>query len=336
MFLSVGVSILYLVYRKYNTKYIEECLAGGTPLSDCNFIDKIVADVSTANFTWVFIGLAFYFWSNIARAIRWKMLIEPLGKSPRLANTISTVMITHLVNLGIPRSGEFVRAGLLAKYEDLEAEKVMGTIVTSRVIDVLCLLIMIGITLVLSFDNFVGYFSESDILGGQLSTLLSPLNIGILGVLGLLGLSLLWKFREKILSTKIGSKIWNIILGFWEGILTIKDLKTPGRFILQTVIIWVCYYLMTYLMFFSFGPTADLAPVSGLVVFIFGTLGIVIPSPGGMGTYQFLIVEGLMLYSVPETAAFSFANIMFFSVQLFNIALGLIAFILLPIINRND
>lgn len=336
MFLSVGVSILYLVYRKYNAKFLEGCLAEGTPLSDCNFIDKIVADVSSADFTWVFIGLLFYFWSNVARAIRWQMLIEPLGKTPRLANTLSTVLITHLVNLGIPRSGEFVRAGLLAKYEDLEAEKVMGTIVTSRVIDVLCLLIMIGLTLVLSFDNFVGYFQENEVMGGQVSSLFSPQNIGILAFVSFGGLFLLWKFKKSILTTKIGSKIWNILLGFWEGILTIKELKSPGKFIFHTVMIWICYYLMTYLMFFSFAPTADLAPVSGLVVFIFGTLGIVIPSPGGMGTYQFLIVEGLMLYSVPETEAFSFANIMFFSVQLFNIALGLIAFILLPIINKND
>ena len=336
MFLSIGISILYIVYRKYNAKFLYECTADGTPLSDCNFIDKIVSDVSSADFPWVIIGLLFYFWSNVARAIRWQMLIEPLGKTPRLANTLSTVLITHLVNLGIPRSGEFVRAGLLAKYEDLEAEKVMGTIVTSRVIDVLCLLIMIGLTLVLSFDNFVGYFRQNEVMGDQVSTLISPQNTGILGVLAVALLFLLWKFREKIRSTRLGNKLWNILLGFWEGILTIKELKTPGKFIFHTVMIWICYYLMTYLMFFSFVPTANLAPVSGLVVFIFGTLGIVIPSPGGMGTYQFLIVEGLMLYSVPETEAFSFANIMFFSVQLFNIALGLIAFLFLPIINKND
>ena len=336
MFLSIGVSILYIVYRKYNAKFLEECTAKGTALADCNFIEKIVADVSSADFTWVVVGLLFYFWSNIARAIRWQMLVEPLGKTPKLANTLCTVLITHLVNLGIPRSGEFVRAGLLAKYEDLEAEKVMGTIVTSRVIDVLCLLIMIGLTLVLSFDNFVGYFQENDVIGNQVSNLFTPLNIGLLTITTLGVILLFWKFRKRILSSTIGSKIWNILLGFWEGILTIKELKNPSKFIFHTVMIWICYYLMTYLMFFSFAPTADLAPVSGLVVFIFGTLGIVIPSPGGMGTYQFLIVEGLMLYSVPETEAFSFANIMFFSVQLFNIALGLIAFILLPIINKNE
>ncbi|MFT6333741.1 MAG: hypothetical protein ACI86M_000998 [Saprospiraceae bacterium] len=336
MFLSIGVSILYIVYRKNNAKFIEDCLINGTPLSDCNLIDKILTDVGTANFTWIFIALGFYIWSNVARSIRWRMLIEPLGKMPRFANTLSTVLITHLVNLGIPRSGEFVRAGLLAKYEDLEAEKVMGTIVTSRIIDVLCLLVTIGITLILSFDNFAGYFQDSDLMGGKLSSLFSPLNIGILAIGSVIGLAALWKYRKVILATKIGNKVWNILLGFWEGILTIKDLRSPSRFIFHTVTIWVCYYLMTYLMFFSFAPTADMAPVAGLVVFVFGTLGVVIPSPGGMGTYQFLISEALVLYAIPSTEAFSFANIMFFSVQLCNIALGLIAFILLPIINRNE
>jgi len=268
MFLSIGIIILYIVYRVNNAKFLEECRINGTPLSDCNLIDKIFSDVQTANFTWVFIALGFYVWSNIARAIRWRMLI--------------------------------------------------------------------GITLILSFDNFVGYFKGSDLFNGEGSSFFSPLNITILGLLSLASLLLIWKYREKILATKIGKKIWDIILGFWEGILTIKDLRSPAKFIFHTVTIWICYYLMTYLMFFSFAPVANLEAVAGLVVFVFGTLGIVIPSPGGMGTYQFLISEGLVLYNIPAAEAFSFANIMFFSVQLTNVALGLIAFVLLPIINKND
>jgi len=117
----------------------------------------------------------------------------------------------------------------------------------------------------------------------------------ILPVFALSVLTLTWHSRDKILKTALGKKIWSIIIGFWEGILTIRSLRSPTRFILHTILIWVCYYLMTYLMFFSFVPTENLAPVAGLVVFVFGTLGIVIPSPGGMGTYQFLISEGLLL-----------------------------------------
>jgi uncharacterized membrane protein YbhN (UPF0104 family) len=161
------------------------------------------------------------------------------------------------------------------------------------------------------------------------------LYLSIAGIVFSLFLYLIWKNREKLFSTTIGQKIKKIVLGFGEGILSIKDMKQPGIFIFHTIVMWVCYYLMTYIMFFSFAPTADLAPVSGLVVFAFGTLGIVIPSPGGMGTYQYLISEALMLYGVAYAEAFAFANIMFFSVQFLNVILGVIAFVFLPIYNRD-
>lgn len=333
MFLAFGMGILYLVYRVNNAKFLEDCITNGTPLSECNFLESIINDISSTNIKWILLAIVFYTWSNIARAIRWKMMITPLGKTPKLANTIATVLITHLVNLGVPRSGEFVRAGLIAKYEDLEAEKVMGTIVTSRMIDVFCLLITIGLTLILSYDNFMGYFADNEILsfGGESSMLY--LLVG-LGIFGMTVITLIWNFREAVLETAIGKKIWNIILGFWEGLLSVRKLEKPIVFVFHTVSIWVCYYLMTYLMFFSFDATAELAPVTGLVVFVFGTLGIVIPSPGGMGTYQFLISEALMLYGLPFDSAFSFSNVMFFSIQIWNVLLGIIAFFALPFINR--
>jgi uncharacterized protein (TIRG00374 family) len=334
-FLGIGTIILYVVYLKFNSDFQKECVVLGISQEDCNFFDAVVDYMKSANYKWVFIALGFYLVSNISRSLRWRMLLEPLSHKPKFLNAFSTVMVGYLVNLGIPRAGEFVRAGLLSQYEKMEPEKVMGTIVTSRVIDVLCLLITIGLTLLLSFDNFVNYFKEEVDLSERFGLLFSPGFLSILGVIGLLSFFLLWKYRNRILATIIGQKLKKIVLGFWEGIRSIKDLKEPVWFIFHTIVIWVCYYLMTYLMFFSFGPTADLAPVAGLVVFVFGTLGIVVPSPGGMGTYQYLISEALMLYGVAFTEAFAFSNIMFFTVQSVNIALGIIGFIFLPIYNRN-
>ncbi len=333
MFFAIGGILMYVVYMKSDAAYQLECIEKNIAPENCNFLDKIYVDIKSASFFWIFIALCFYVMSNISRSLRWGMLIEPLGKKARFLNLFSCVSINYLTNLGIPRSGEFVRAGLLSKYENLEPEKVMGTIVTSRILDVICLLICIGLTLLLSFNDFVGYLSENVDLNKMCSGLLSSSKIAIFG--GLVVLILTVKYRKIILSSRIGKKIKKILLGFWEGILTIKNLKSPGIFVLHTVIIWVCYYLMTYLMFFSFAPTADLAPVSGLVVFVFGTLGMVIPSPGGMGSYQYLISEGLMLYGVPLAEAFSFANIMFLSVNLLNVLFGIIAFVFLPIYNRN-
>jgi len=108
-------------------------------------------------------------------------------------------------------------------------------------------------------------------------------------------------------------------------------------FVFHSILIWFCYFAMTYVIFFAFKPTEHLGPVAGLVVFVFGTLGIVFPSPGGMGSYHFLVEEGLTLYGVGEADAFSFANIMFFSVQLFcNVLFGILALIILPIYNKTE
>lgn len=335
LFLAIGTIILYVVYLKFNGDFQKECASLGKKPEDCNFFETIVGYIKSANYLWVCLALVFYIVSNVSRSLRWGMLLEPLSHKPKFLNTFSTVMVGYLVNLGIPRSGEFVKAGLLSQYEEMEPEKVMGTIVTSRIIDVICLLICIGLTLLLSFDNFVNYFTNEVDLTDRFGNLLSPMSLSIFGIVMILAAYLVWKYRAPLFASKIGQKIKKILLGLWEGILSIKDLKQPLLFIFHTVVIWVCYFLMTYIMFFSFAPTADLAPVAGLVVFVFGTLGIVIPSPGGMGTYQFLISEALMLYGVAFPEAFAFSNIMFFTVQLVNIVIGIIAFIFLPIYNRN-
>ena len=118
--------------------------------------------------------------------------------------------------------------------------------------------------------------------------------------------------------------------------MSVKKVDKPILFIFHTIFIWVMYYLMSYFAFFSFAPTAELAPVVALVAFIFGALGIVFPSPGGMGTYHFMVIAALGLYGVSGDNAFSLANIIFFTVNLFgNIPFGIAALILLPLLNRN-
>lgn len=335
LFLAVGVVILYIVYLKFNRDFQEDCVVLGTSPEECNFLETIIGYIKSANYFWVFVSLTFYMISNVSRSLRWQMLLQPLSHKPKFLNALSTVMVGYLVNLGIPRSGEFVRAGLLAKYEKMEPEKVMGTIVTSRVIDVLCLLIIIILTLLLSFDNVYNYVDQNSDFSQKFNGILTIPNLIISGLIGIAIVFFIWKFRQKLFASTIGQKIKKIIVGFWEGIVSIKDLQNPSLFIFHTIVIWVCYYLLTYLIFFSFAPVADLTPVAGLVVFVFGTLGIVVPSPGGMGTYQFLISEALMLYGVAFPEAFAFANIMFFSVQILNVFLGVIGFFFLPLYNRD-
>ena len=326
---------MVILYNNYNADYIEDCRIKGIDIGDSTLLDKIKSDFKGADYKWIFIALVLFMISNISRALRWYQLLEPLGYKPKFLNSIGAVMIAYLVNLGIPRSGEFVRAGVISKYEGFKAEKVMGTIVTDRIIDVICLLVMIFLGIALSYQTVGVYLEENLDLSQKFGFILNnPLVLILLALLGLGGVALLYWQRNTILKTGIGQKIVRLILGLWDGVKSIGKLKNPGLFIAHSILIWTLYFLMTYLCMFAFEPTSHLTASAGLAVFVMGAIGIVFPSPGGMGAYHYMISQGLMMYGLTEADGFSFANIIFFSIQLFcNILFGIIALLILPTYN---
>lgn len=332
LFLSIGSVILYFVYSSQNSAYIAQCELDGIPLEECSLMDKIKDDFGRINYWWILAAFVAFTFSNISRAIRWNMLIKALGYAPRTINALLTVMIGYTVNLVIPRAGEVARAGVFSSYEKTPAEKVFGTIVVDRIMDVLYLLMIVALTLILEYNVLINAISPYLPKDGLLS---SNLFLGFIG-LSLLTVILFWVFRKSLAKTKIYQKIAGVLKGFAEGIKSIMKLEKPGLFILHSTNVWVMYFAMTYLMFLAFPPTAGLSFVACLMVFVFGAFGIVIPSPGGMGTYHFLAMQALAIYGIEGTDGFSWAMISFFSIQIFyNIVAGLLSFGLLPIVNKN-
>lgn len=333
--LVAGLVILYLLFQGESAKYAEDCALKGIPAEDCSLLQKIWLDIVNADYFWVFAVVFAFMVSNIARALRWQMLLKPLDVNASFGNSFWTLMAGYLVNLGIPRTGEFARAGLLAKYEDASFDKVFGTIVTGRLIDVLFLIIVIILSLLLEYDRIWGFISDNVDIASKLSVFTDqPILIAVV-LLILAGLAYLaWRLLQTS-EFFIFVKIRSFLSGLFEGILSIRKVESPILFVGYSVVIWICYFLMTYWGFFTFEPTAHLDAGAGLVSFVLGTLGIVFPSPGGMGSYHFLIMEALNIYGVASTNAFSFANILYFSIQIFgNILFGIAAFVVLPIINR--
>lgn len=338
LFLGTGIVILYLVYRGQSAGYYEqECLPNGIPQEECSLFDKIIGDFKGVNYFWIFMVLVAFTISNLSRAVRWKMLMKPLGYRPKFSNCFLTIIIKYLVNLGLPRVGEVAQAGVLSQYEKLAPEKVMGTIILDRIFDVISLLIVIGLAFILQTDALFSYINEASAgaeEGATIAWYQSPFFWIIVGM-SILAI-IAWIYRVQLRASKIGKKVENLLKGFVEGLLTVRKLDRPWLFILHSINIWVMYFFMTYLCFFAYEPTEHLGPMAGLTAFAFGALGIVIPSPGGMGTYQYLVVQALSIYGIGSIAAFSFANICFFSIQLgCNVLLGLLAFAILPVINRN-
>ena len=336
IFFAVGIIILYLVYQRQDAAYQAECALKGIAMADCSLLTKIAADISNANYIWIFVIMFLFMVTNLLRALRWKMMFRAIGYQPRMVNLFGTIMINYLANLGIPRSGEVIRAGLLSGYEDIPVEKVLGTIFTDRIFDVFMLLIVMLLTVFLGGNDFITYLNENMNFGDKLSGLFdNTLLVGVLLLFGVITLYLLWKFRSKIYNSSLGRKLISLFVGFSDGVQSVRKVSSISLFLFYTVMIWVLYYFMMYLAFFSFAPTSGLGLIAGLVVFTFGSLGILIPTPGGMGSYHYLVGEALAMYGVSGADAFSFANIMFFSIQIFvNIIFGSIALILLPLLNK--
>lgn len=337
LFFAVGIIILYLVYQRQNVAFQADCALKGTPADQCSLISKIVEDITNANYFWVVMTMVLFMITNIFRALRWKMMLEAIGYSPKFINLFGTIMINYLANLGIPRSGEVIRAGLIARYEDIPVEKALGTIFTDRIFDVIMLALVIGLAMLIGGSDFLAYMDENINIGQKLGAIF---NNGLLMgglILTFVGISVvLWRKRSAIYQSALGQKVVNIFKGFADGVQSVRHVSSIPLFIFYTVGIWVLYYFMMYWAFFSFAPTAHLGPIAGLVVFVFGSLGILIPTPGGMGSYHYLVGEGLAMYGVSGVDAFSFANIVFFSIQLFvNIFFGIISLIVLPAINKD-
>ena len=336
IFFAIGIIILYLLYQRQDTAFRADCAIKGISAEDCSLFTKIKNDISNANYYWVALTMVLFMVTNVLRALRWKMMFKAIGYHPRMINLFGTIMINYLANLGIPRSGEVIRAGLLAGYEDIPVEKVLGTIFTDRIFDLIMLMIVIVLAMFFGGNDFLVYLDQNINIGQKVSGLLNnSILLYSLIIIVLISVVLVLKFRTKIMASALGKKVISLFMGFADGVKSVGNVSSISLFLFYTVAIWFIYYLMFYFAFFTFLPTSHLGPVEGLVSFVFGSLGILIPTPGGMGSFHYLVGEALSMYGINGSDAFSFANIVFFSVNIFvPIFFGLAALIILPAINK--
>lgn len=335
VFLGIGVTILWLVFRSQNAAFQEQCRLDGVPADQCSLLDKLLHDFSTVHPGWIFLVIASFTLSNALRAWRWQMLLEPMGYRVRFVNSFLTILLGYFANLGFPRMGEVVRAGSLSRYEKIPLERVMGTLVVDRLMDFVCLGLVVGLAFIFEADTLWGFIQQQQ--GGAASSSSfwkNPLVAGLFIVL-LGGALLAWIFRSRIGQSAVVQKVGNLIEGFWDGLRSVFRLRHAGLFLVYSLGIWLMFYLQCWFNLLAFPPTAHLGASAALMVFVFGTLGFVIPAPGGMGSFHALAIAGLALYHIEGSDAFSYANIAFFTIQIFyNIVAGLLALVLLPVINK--
>ena len=273
--------------------------------------------------------------SHYLRALRWRQLMEPMGYRPSKMNSFLAVMIGYFVNLGAPRLGEVVKCTIIARYEKVPADKLVGTIVAERAFDVICLVAIFGLTLVFQFDVIHSLTSgKIDAIFRNASGQVSWLKITAVGA----GLVLLF-FIVRVVLSRYGhinliQKIKAIFLNIWHGLTSVKALKNKPLFFVYTVGIWSLYWFSTWFGFFAISATSHLTLVDALSVLAMGSVGMIV-SPGGIGAYALLVQKTVAFYDVPSLPyGQALGWLLWFGQFLSFILFGVASFILLPRINK--
>lgn len=239
--------------------------------------------------------------SHVLRAERWRMLLVPTGNKVSLGNSFLSLMIGYLVNLAVPRGGEVSRCYNLYKLEKTPVEVSFGTVVVERIVDVICLLILIAVSFVVEWDKLKAFIDSLNISSGA-GFSLPPwvFLVGLAGIGVLVGIYLLRK-NEKFLK---------IIRGFKEGLLAVFRLENKALFIFYSLAIWGMYFIMSYFVIKAFPETENLGFSAVLTLFAIGSIAMAAPLPGGAGSYHTLVPLGLvMLYNLPKADAIAFVFI---------------------------
>ena len=318
-FIMVGLFIFWLVYR------------------DQDF-NVLLNSVENANFYWLLLSLFLGILSHVSRAMRWNLLIRPMGYKPRLVNSFFSVMIMYLTNMAIPRSGEVVRCGVLSNYEKIPFTRLLGTVFIERIFDFLVLLLLLFIVVVTQFDVLASLLTNNPAIVDNVSKMIHSTPLLLIIGLFFIGIILVIYFnRKRLMQLNVYKKLEALFLNFISGVITIKNMENRGWFIAHSLFIWAMYFSMFYISFFAFPFTSHLSVLTGLTVFVVASFGMVAPSPGGMGTWHFMVIESLFVYGIsrdPDGKAFALAVHGIQNLML--IILGIISYILLPIVNKNN
>lgn len=302
-------------------------------MDDTNY-QQFVTSLKTANY-YLLIPVFFILTaSHVSRAMRWKILMGSMGYNPRLSNTFCAVMVGYLANFAFPRLGEVLKCTILGKYEKVPPDKLVGTILVERAVDMFSFFIVIVISL-LTQAKVVGAYAKNIfnnyIFNGNSTQSAIKIALFIAVLIG--GIFLLQWIFKKYLHIKIIQKLKAIFDGVKEGLLSVKNLKNKWQFILHSIFIWSCYAIGTYIGFFAIKETASLPLLASFPVLVFGTVATIITA-GGIGLYPVFVMEAMRLYEIPVSFGTANGWLQWSAQFIIILVVGFICLLVLPYLNK--
>jgi uncharacterized protein (TIRG00374 family) len=312
VFLAIALVLLYLAFKDNNPQ-------------------KMLEDLRQANYLWVLVGSVCGYLAMVSRGIRWNILLEPMGYKPSVFNSINAVNVGYLANMAVPRLGEVTRCTAMNRAEKIPVDKLIGTVIIERIVDMIMLALMFGLTLVLKYDALSSFIGKS--FEGRKASPSAGLPVWVWIVLAFVTASILvvYLFRTTLMQLKWVGRAKNLFLGIAGGFKSVLLVRRRGAFLFHTVFIWGMYFLMSYLSFYCLPATNGLTLSDGLFIMIVGGIAMIAPAPGGLGAFHAAVILGLTTLGIDADSARSYAVIAHSSQTLMMLCTGAVALFLLSL-----
>lgn len=295
--------------------------------------DDLVEGIRSCNFWWIGLSMIASILAFVIRGFRWRLIMLPLNKTITRREAYDGVTIGYLTNFALPRAGEFARCGVISSTGKASFESVLGTVVLERSVDLICFFLIL-LTVILSMWDKIGEFMTTVIWEPTANAL--PFNAiwffgSIVLVITILSI-LMYSRRETLKKNKVFSKIFSILKGLKEGLVSGFKMKDKWLFLLYTILVWTCYWTMSYSTMKAFPQVSDLNGIDAIFLMVVGGLGWIVPVQGGIGAYHFIMsVAVSSIYAIPQTTGVILATISHESQALTMLLCGAISLISISI-----
>ena len=280
------------------------------------------------DYIYILLAMGVSVFSHVFRAMRWQLQLNAVGIRTPLWPLSCSIFGTYALNLVFPRLGEVWRCTYVSARQKAPFAKVLGTMVADRLMDTLTVFLLLLLSLVVANAQIEAFMTRYPVGRGVLSLLANPW----VWVSVAAGVALVWALFRMGRDNRIVKAIREKIAEIWRGFAAVGSMKGRGKFLLLTLCIWGCYFLQLYFAFFAFrctldhcfGPGTAFGLVPCLVAFVLSSIGMAVPSNGGLGPWNMAIVFGLMLYGVPEAEGAPFSIVVWSAQTIMLVILGII------------
>ena len=318
--LVIGVGLMYFLYKNVDINSMMETLK-----TDVDY--------------WWFVPVAVVsILSHVFRALRWRLQLRAIDVKPSFSAVLNSIFGTYAVNLVFPRLGEVWRCGYIANRQKASVTQVMGSMVADRLTDTVTVLLLTLVTFALAQGAFASFFDTYPQMKENFLSVASDARIWIGTAVAIVAIGWLMVMKTE---NKIIKKIQLMARNLWSGFAAITRMEGKWWFLLLTILIWGCYFLQLYLACQAFSFTKGLSLLAVLVMFVLSSIGMGIPTNGGLGSWHVAIIFGLSLYGVGvfspdhfDTRASAFAMLVWGFQTVLLIVLGIYAFASMAIDRR--